>query len=113
MRWIGRLVLVLLISFVMAAMTAWGRPRHLLLQLARRRSPKQFWLAVFTLFGVCDAGWYLLSAKRFRPCFAFLAMFLLLVAWCRRFRLPGSRLGRRLIPSLPMRRSTATWWDDS
>src|SRR6266550_2239372 len=80
MRWIGRLVLVLLISVVMAAMTAWGA-----LAIYYSNLPgeglRTILAAVFTLFGVAMLVWYLLSAKRFRPCFAFLAMFLLLVAW--------------------------------
>src|SRR6266850_3345406 len=80
MRWIGRLVLVLLISVVMAAITAWGA-----LAIYYSNLPgeglRTILAAVFTLFGVAMLVWYLLSAKRFRPCFAFLAMFLLLVAW--------------------------------
>jgi len=80
MRWIGRLVLSLLISVVMVALTAWGA-----LAIYYSNLPGEglriILAAVFALFGVAMLVWYLLSAKRFRPCFAFLAVFLLLVAW--------------------------------
>jgi Domain of unknown function (DUF4105) len=80
MRWIGRLVLILLISVVMAAMTAWGA-----LAIYYSNLPgeglRTILAAVFTLFGVAVLVWYLFSAKRTRPCFAFLVVFLLLVAW--------------------------------
>jgi Domain of unknown function (DUF4105) len=80
MRWIGRLVLSLLISVVMAALTTWGALAIYYSNLPGERL-RIILAVVFALFGVAMLVWYLLSAKRFRPCFAFLAVFLLLVAW--------------------------------
>ena len=80
MRWIGRSVLILLISIVMAAMTVWGA-----LAIYYSNLPgeglRAVLAALFALFGVAALVWYLFSAKRTRPCFIFLAAFLLLVAW--------------------------------
>jgi Domain of unknown function (DUF4105) len=80
MRWIGRLVLSLLISVVMVALTAWGALAIFYSNLTGE-GLRIILAAVFALFGVAMLVWYLLSAKRFRPCFAFLAVFLVLVAW--------------------------------
>jgi hypothetical protein len=80
MRWIGRLVLSLLISVVMVALTAWGALAIFYSNLTGE-GLRTMLAALFALFGVAILVWYLLSAKRFRPCFAFLAVFLLLVAW--------------------------------
>jgi Domain of unknown function (DUF4105) len=80
MKRIARAALILLISIVMAVMTVWGA-----LAMYYSNLPGEglriILAVVFALFGVAMLVWYLLSAKRFRPCFAFLAVFLLLVAW--------------------------------
>jgi len=80
MKRIARAALILLISIVMATMTVWGA-----LAMYYSNLPGEglriILVVVFALFGVAMLVWYLLSAKRFRPCFAFLAVFLLLVAW--------------------------------
>ena len=80
MRLIGRSVLSLLISVVMVALTAWGALAIFYSNLTGE-GLRTMLAALFALFGVAILVWYLLSAKRFRPCFAFLAVFLLLVAW--------------------------------
>ena len=80
MRWIGRLVLSLLVSVVMAALTAWGA-----LAIYYSNLPgeglRTILAVLFALFGVALLVWYLFSAKRTRPCFTFAAAFLLLAAW--------------------------------
>ena len=80
MKRIARAVVILLISIVMVVMTVWGA-----LAIYYSNLPgeglRTMLAAVFALFGVVLLVWYLFAAKRTRPCFIFLAVFLLLVAW--------------------------------
>jgi hypothetical protein len=80
MKWIGRAFIIVLLAMLLAAMTVWGA-----LAIYYSNLPgeglRTILAAVFALFGVTVLVWYLFSAKRIRPCFTFLAVFLLLVAW--------------------------------
>jgi hypothetical protein len=80
MKWIAHAVLLLLVSIVMAALTAWGALAIFYSNLPGE-GLRTILAALFALFGVAVLVWYLFSAKRTRPCFIFLAVFLLLVAW--------------------------------
>ena len=80
MKWIAKVFLMLLISIVVAAMTAWGG-----LAIYYSNLPGE-WLrkvlaVAFVLFGATLLIWYFFSTKRILPLFTFLAAFLLLVGW--------------------------------
>ncbi len=80
MKWIAKALLMLLISLVVAAMSAWGG-----LAIYYSNLPGE-WLrkvlaVAFVLFGTALLIWYFFSAKRILPLFTFLAAFLLLVGW--------------------------------
>lgn len=80
MKWIGRALIILLLSIVLAAMTAWGA-----LAIYYSNLPgeglRTILAVLFAFFGIALLIWYLFSTKRTRPCFIFFAVFLLLVAW--------------------------------
>ena len=80
MKWIAKALLILLISILMVAATAWGA-----LAIYYSNLPgedlRKILAAVFAAFGVAMLGWYLLSAKPARPIVTFSVLFLLLVAW--------------------------------
>jgi len=80
MKWIAHAVLLLLVSIVMAAMTAWGALAIFYSNLSGE-GLRTMLAALFALFGVAVLVWYLFSVKRTRAGFIFLAVFLLLVAW--------------------------------
>ena len=80
MKWIAKAFLMLLISIVVAAMSAWGG-----LAIYYSNLPGE-WLrkvlaVAFVLFGATLLIWYFFSAKRILPLFIFCAAFLLLVGW--------------------------------
>jgi hypothetical protein len=80
MKWIAKAFLMLLISVVVAAMSAWGG-----LAIYYSNLPGE-WLrkvlaVAFVLFGATLLIWYFFSAKRILPLFIFCAAFLLLVGW--------------------------------
>jgi hypothetical protein len=80
MKWIGRALVILLLSILLAAMTTWGA-----LAIYYSNLPgeglRTILAALFAFFGIALLIWYLFSTKRTRPCFTFFAVFLLLVAW--------------------------------
>ena len=80
MKWIAKALLILLISILMVAATAWGA-----LAIYYSNLPgedlRKILAAVFAAFGVAMLGWYLLSAKPARPIVTYSVLFLLLVAW--------------------------------
>jgi len=80
MKWIAHAVLLLLVSIVMAAMTAWGALAIFYSNLSGE-GLRTMLAVLFALFGVAVLVWYLFSVKRTRAGFIFLAVFLLLVAW--------------------------------
>ena len=80
MKWIAKAFLMLLISIVVAVMSAWGG-----LAIYYSNLPGE-WLrkvlaVAFVLFGAALLIWYFLSARRILPLFIFCAAFLLLVGW--------------------------------
>src|SRR6266481_6078325 len=80
MKWIAKAFLMLLISIVVTAMSAWGG-----LAIYYSNLPGE-WLrkvlaVAFVLFGAALLIWYFFSAKRILPLFIFCAAFLLLVGW--------------------------------
>ncbi len=80
MKWIAKALLMLLISIVVATMSAWGG-----LAIYYSNLPGE-WLrkvlaVAFVLFGAALLIWYFFSAKRILPIFIFCAAFLLLVGW--------------------------------
>jgi hypothetical protein len=80
MKWIGRALIILLLSILLAAMTAWGA-----LAIYYSNLPgeglRTILAALFAFFGIALLIWYLFSTKRTRPCLTFFVVFLLLVAW--------------------------------
>jgi hypothetical protein len=80
MKWIIRAVLMVLISIVVAALSAWGGLAIYYSNLPGEGLRKVLAVA-FVLFGMSLLVWYFLSSKRALPLFTFFGAFLLLVAW--------------------------------
>src|SRR5215467_12202843 len=80
MKWIARALLMLLISILIVAATAWGTLAIYYSNLPGE-GVRKILAAVFAAFGVAMLGWYFLSAKPARPVITFSVLFLLLVAW--------------------------------
>jgi hypothetical protein len=80
MKWIGRALLIVLLSIAIVAMTGWGAFAIYYSNLPGD-GLRTILAALFALFGVCLLVWYLFSARRRRPLFVFAAGFLLLIAW--------------------------------
>ena len=80
MKWIGRALLIVLLSIAIVAMTGWGALAIYYSNLPREDVRRILALA-FAIFGAAVLVWYLFSAKPTRPLLVFFAAFLLLVSW--------------------------------
>src|SRR5262245_40279269 len=80
MKWIGKALLIVLLSIAIVAMTSWGALAIYYSNLSGAGMRKLLALS-FAIFGAAVLVWYLFSATRTRPLLVFLAAFLLLVAW--------------------------------
>jgi len=80
MKWIGRALLIVLLSIAIVAMTGWGALAIYYSNLPRE-DVRRILAVAFAIFGAAMLVWYLFSAKPTRPLLVFFAAFLLLVAW--------------------------------
>jgi len=80
MKWIANAFLTSLLSILIATGTAWGTLAIYYSNLPGEASRKIL-ASVFAIFSVAMLGWYLWAAKWSRPLFAFLALFVVVLAW--------------------------------
>ncbi len=80
MRWIGRALLMLLISVAMAAATGWGTLAIYYSDVPGVELRRNLATA-FSFLGAAMLGWYLFAAKRGKVLVVFWGLFLLLVGW--------------------------------
>jgi hypothetical protein len=80
MKWIGRALLIVLLSIAIVAMTSWGALAIYYSNLPRE-DVRRILAVAFAIFGAAMLVWYLFSAKPTRPLLVFFAAFLLLVSW--------------------------------
>src|SRR5262249_55957205 len=80
MKWIANAFLTSLLSILIAAGIAWGTLAIYYSNLPGEASRKIL-ASVFAVFSVAMLGWYLWTAKSSRPLFAFLALFVVVLAW--------------------------------
>src|SRR5262249_41717749 len=80
MKWIANSFLISVLSILIATGAAWGTLAIYYSNLPGEASRKIL-ASVFAIFSVAMLGWYLWAAKWSRPLFAFLALFVVVLAW--------------------------------